>query len=274
MTTPVRGAVSALVAAAAGAVVTRAVYRRLGTDPPGGHHQWERINHRGRPVTLAAGPAVALGAAAGAAVAPAVPTRIRVMGTLVAGGVGAVGFYDDMTGSSASKGLRGHLSALRRGEVTSGAVKVAVIGVAGLAGAAAVSDGPLDAVIGAAAVAGHANLVNLMDLRPGRALKVAMLHAPVAITGPAGAVGAAGLGAGAAMLPDDLAERSMLGDAGANALGAVLGLAMVAGERRVARLVHLGVVTGLILASEKVSFTQVIDRTPVLCRLDRLGRRP
>ncbi|MGH8777425.1 MAG: hypothetical protein ACRDWI_20575, partial [Jiangellaceae bacterium] len=73
---------------------------------------------------------------------------------------------------------------------------------------------------------------------------------------------------------DDLGERTMLGDAGANALGAVLGLALVARESRPARLVHLGVVAAMTLASEKVSFTQVIERTPVLRGLDRLGRRP
>lgn len=268
-----RGAASALGAAAVGAGVAWVALRRLGDDPPGGAQRWERTNHRGRAVTLAAGPAVTLGAAVGTALAPGTPRPVRVAGALVAGTVGAVGLYDDLAGSAASKGLRGHLSALRRGEVTSGAVKVAVIGVAGLAGAAAVSDNPLDALVGGAAVAGHANLLNLLDLRPGRALKAASLHAPVALTAPAGGVAAAALGAGAAVLHDDLAERTMLGDAGANALGAALGLALVARESRAARLVHLGVVTALTLASEKVSFTQVIDRTPVLRELDRLGRR-
>jgi hypothetical protein len=191
----------------------------------------------------------------------------------VAGAVGAVGLFDDLSGSAASKGLRGHLSALRRGEVTSGAVKVVVIGAAGLAAGAAVSDNAVDAVIGGAAVAGHANLLNLLDLRPGRALKAALLHMPLAFSSPAGAIAAAGLGAGASVLADDLGERTMLGDAGANALGAVLGLALVARSGRAARLAHLGLVTALTLASEKVSFTRVIARTPVLRELDQLGRR-
>jgi UDP-N-acetylmuramyl pentapeptide phosphotransferase/UDP-N-acetylglucosamine-1-phosphate transferase len=99
------------------------------------------------------------------------------------------------------------------------------------------------------------------------------MHAPVALTAPAGGVAAAAVGAGAAVLHDDLAERTMLGDAGANALGAALGLALVAREGRAARLVHLGVVTALTLASEKVSFTRVIERTPILRELDHLGRR-
>jgi UDP-GlcNAc:undecaprenyl-phosphate/decaprenyl-phosphate GlcNAc-1-phosphate transferase len=265
---------SAIAAATVGAGVARAVYRRVSTNPPGGVRRWERINHRGGTVTLAAGPALATGAAVGAALAPGITPRLRLAGAALAGAVGAVGLYDDLAGTASSKGLRGHLSALRRGEVTSGAVKVAVIGAAGLAVSTAVSDGPLDALVGGAAVAGHANLLNLLDLRPGRALKVGVLHAPFALTGPAGGIAAAGLGAGAALLADDLAERTMLGDAGANALGAVLGLALVARSSRLARLVHLGAVAALTLASEKVSFTQVIGRTPVLRELDRLGRRP
>jgi UDP-GlcNAc:undecaprenyl-phosphate/decaprenyl-phosphate GlcNAc-1-phosphate transferase len=268
-----RGAVAAVAAAAIGAGVAKAVYKRICTNPPGGSVHWERINHRGGTLTLAAGPAVALGAAAGTVLAPGVTMRTRVLGATVAGAVGAVGLYDDLAGSAGSKGLRGHLSALRRGEVTSGAVKVVVIGTVGLASAAAVSDNALDAVIGGAAVAGHANLLNLLDLRPGRAVKVALLHAPLAFSSPAGAVAAAGLGAGAGVLADDLDERTMLGDAGANALGAMLGLALVARSGREARLIHLGIVAALTLASEKVSFTQVIARTPVLRELDQLGRR-
>ena len=273
MTPTGRGAVTAAAAAVIGAGVARAVYQRISADPPGGSGPWERINHRGSTLTLAAGPAVALGAAAGAALAPGTPARTRATGAVVAGAVGAVGLFDDLSGSAASKGLRGHLSALRRGEVTSGAVKVVVIGAAGLAAGAAVSDNAVDAVIGGAAVAGHANLLNLLDLRPGRALKAALLHTPLAFSSPAGAIAAAGLGAGAGVLADDLGERTMLGDAGANALGAVLGLALVARSGRAARLAHLGLVTALTLASEKVSFTQVIARTPVLRELDQLGRR-
>lgn len=263
---------TALVAAGVGAAVARVVTRRLSADPPGGAARWERENHRGRTVTLAAGAATAAGAAAGAVIAPGVPARVRVAGALVAAAAGAAGLYDDLAGDSASKGLRGHLSALARGDVTTGAVKIGVIGASGLAGAAMVSDNALDTLIGGAAVAGHANLLNLFDLRPGRAIKVSLLHAPVAVTGPAGLVGAAALGAAGAVLPGDLAERTMLGDAGANALGAAVGLALVAREGRAGRLAHLATVTALTLASEKVSFTQVIAGNPVLRRLDELGR--
>jgi UDP-GlcNAc:undecaprenyl-phosphate/decaprenyl-phosphate GlcNAc-1-phosphate transferase len=80
--------------------------------------------------------------------------------------------------------------------------------------------------------------------------------------------------AGLALLPEDLGERAMLGDCGANALGAMLGAAAAASLPRPARIVLLAGIAGLTAASEKVSFTKVIERTPALHWLDMLGRRP
>jgi hypothetical protein len=82
------------------------------------------------------------------------------------------------------------------------------------------------------------------------------------------------LGATLAVLPADLGERVMLGDCGANALGALVGLRWAAIPSRGRRAALLATVTALTLASEKVSFTTVIEATPGLRELDRLGRRP
>jgi hypothetical protein len=87
-----------------------------------------------------------------------------------------------------------------------------------------------------------------------------------AVAGPAGAA--------LALLPEDLSERAMLGDAGANALGAMLGAAAAASLPRPARAALLAGFIGLTAASEVVSFTAVIERTPALRWLDMLGRRP
>ena len=82
------------------------------------------------------------------------------------------------------------------------------------------------------------------------------------------------MAAAAALLPEDLGERAMLGDGGANALGAMLGTAAAVSLPRPARIVTLAAVVGLTAASEVVSFTQVIARTPALNWVDMLGRRP
>lgn len=119
-----------------------------------------------------------------------------------------------------------------------------------------------------ALIAGTANFTNLCDLRPGRAAKVTLVLAAGLLRGGAAPV----LGAAAGCLPSDLGEKSMLGDCGANALGAAVGTVAAAGLPRPVKLAALLAVIGLNLASERVSFTAVIDRTPVLRWLDQLGR--
>jgi len=253
-----------------------------------------RTNFRGHEVSLAGG----IGLAAGAGVAAAVAGGPVGAAAAIAGlGAGAVGAYDDIVGArpghTGAKGFRGHLAALRAGRVTTGLVKIAGIGAAGLAAAALLehrrargfgaaepagrpsfTGGLADVAVSGALIAGTANLFNLFDLRPGRALKVGLLvGAPLAVAGPGAPVAAAATGAAAAALPDDLGERTMLGDAGANALGAVLGTVLAAHTGRTARLAVLAGVVGLTAASERVSFTKVIERTPPLNALDRLGRR-
>jgi hypothetical protein len=64
----------------------------------------------------------------------------------------------------------------------------------------------------------------------------------------------------------------MLGDSGANALGAAVATAAARALPRSFRLLACAAVTALNLASERVSFTAVIERTPLLRRLDQLGR--
>ncbi|MGH3322488.1 MAG: hypothetical protein ACRDN9_20390 [Streptosporangiaceae bacterium] len=264
-----------LAGVALGAAAARAAYVTLVRRPPGGGSNWSRTNHRGEPVTLLAGPACVAGVATGVAVTPCVPPRVRMAVGLAALGAGGLGAYDDLTPSGAAKGFKGHLGALARGEVTSGAVKLCGIGVTGLAAGALVARRPADVLVCGAAVAGSANLVNLFDLRPGRAIKVGLLAALplLCVPGPAGAAAAAPLGAAVALLPDDLGERAMLGDAGANALGAALGVAVSARLPTRGRLAAVGVLAGLTAASEVVSFTRVIEAVAPLRWADGLGRR-
>ena len=59
------GRLAALTAGATAAGAARLAYSALNRRPPGGVKTWSRTNHRGEPVTLLEGPAVAVGAIAG-----------------------------------------------------------------------------------------------------------------------------------------------------------------------------------------------------------------
>ncbi|RJK93186.1 hypothetical protein D5H78_16995 [Vallicoccus soli] len=235
--------------------------------------RFARTNHAGHPVTLLEGPAVAAAALACAATVPG-PPRLRAAAALATGAGAVLGAWDDVAGSADARGLRGHLGALRRGEVTTGALKVVGLGAAGLTAGALVRRDPLDALLAGGVVAGAANLVNLLDLRPGRAGKaVLLLCAPaLARPGAAGDLLAGPVGATAALLVPDLRARSMLGDCGANALGALVGVGIAAATSRPVLAAHLAGIAALTVASERVSFTAVIERTPGLRELDGLGR--
>jgi UDP-GlcNAc:undecaprenyl-phosphate/decaprenyl-phosphate GlcNAc-1-phosphate transferase len=256
-----------------GAVVLLA-RRALGSAPPGGSELWARTNHRGEQVTLLEGPSVAAGLAAGSLLSRQAAARTRLATAGAVCTVAVVGCYDDLWGSTSTKGLHGHLSALRSGQVTSGSVKIGVIGLTGLAAARVIRPGGsmVGTALDGALIAGAANLVNLLDLRPGRALKVGLAAAVGA--SPVAPLAAPVIGATAAALPGDLGEESMLGDCGANAVGASLGCVLVAGSSRVSRLAALAGIVALTLASEKVSFSAWIDSHPAATWLDRLGRRP
>ncbi len=248
-------------------------------DPAAGSGgRWLRRNHAGAPVTLLEGPAAVGGILAGAAVLATATPRLAGAVAAAALGSGAVGAFDDLYGSAQARGFRGHLRALRAGTVTSGMVKIVGVGLSSLAAAAILASergGPtgrrlLEVGVDTAVTAGMANLANLFDLRPGRSGKVILLVAlPFATSGAAPAFGSA-LGA----LPTDLAARSMLGDCGANALGAAAATAMVGRVPLAGRLAALVAVVALNLASERVSFTAVIERVRLLRWLDGLGRMP
>src|SRR5687768_17784503 len=239
------------------------------------------MNYAGRPGTLLGGPALAVSATATAVLGA--PSGTHAAAAVVGAVSGLVGGYDDLAGArpeqAGDKGLAGHLAARRAGRVSAGAVKVAGIGAAAAVAAVLTRSarGPagfVDGVLTTGLVAGTANLMNLLDLRPGRAGKAGALAAAAGLGGPAGGLVAGPLGATAAVLPADLGERVMLGDCGANAVGALLGLRLAALPGRASRAGLLTGVVALTLASEKISFTKVIEATPGLRELDRLGRRP
>ncbi|HEX3199324.1 MAG TPA: hypothetical protein VHR39_17395 [Propionibacteriaceae bacterium] len=276
------GVAAAVVAAIAN---QRAAQARpnIAAQPPGGTgsgSQWIRTNHAGAGVTLAEGPIAVIALMVGAGVDRLLDNSgRRSLAVVVASvGSGAVGAYDDLYGTTQAKGFRGHLRALSSGEVTSGMIKILGVGLSAGAAAALVQRArpgcaepvcrAVDWLLDTALIAGTANLTNLLDLRPGRAAKAIILLG----SGLVGFGAAPAVGAATGSLPSDLAARSMLGDCGANALGAAVGTAAAQALPRRFRLLVCGAVAALNLVSERVSFTAVIERTPLLRRLDQLGR--
>jgi hypothetical protein len=118
-------------------------------------------------------------------------------------------------------------------------------------------------VSGALLVGLGANFMNQLDTRPGRALK-AYLVGSLLVGAPARSA--------VFLLPYDLREMAMLGDAGSNALGAMLGLSSVDRLTGRSRWLAIGALAGLTLLGERRSLGELIERTPGLRTLDRLGR--
>lgn len=209
-----------------------------------------------------------------------VPWELAWVPVVTVGGMFLAGLWDDLRGDERPRGFSGHLGAARGGAITGGIVKMisgAVVGVTTFwALEREVSLAPRVLLAGAT-IALTANLINLFDRAPGRALKVFLLGAvPLVFVDADWRLMAAGaIGAALALLPVDLRAKGMLGDAGANPLGAILGvgLAMLGGGDTGALAGIVVVLLALNLASEKWSFSTIIERTPWLARLDHLGRK-
>ena len=247
-----------------------------------------RSNHRGANLPTAGGVVVVLSivlvegarvglGALGVGHEPGLDgTRALVL--LACVGFGLFGFLDDVLATGEESGFGGHVRALARGRVTTGLIKL--VGGGALALVLASAPGPEARprlLADAAVIALAANLGNLLDRAPGRSTKVgvvAWIPLLVLAGGDAFSIALAPvMGAFVAVAPDDLAERLMLGDAGANILGAVLGLGVVLETGFATRLVVLVVLGALNLVSERVSFSRVIERVAFLRNIDRLGRR-
>jgi UDP-GlcNAc:undecaprenyl-phosphate GlcNAc-1-phosphate transferase len=205
------------------------------------------------------------------------PTILVVVTAL---GFGLLGLVDDLAATGDERGFVGHIRALAAGRLTTGGLKLIGGGLLALVVCgAARTDGIGPLLIDASLVSLAANLGNLFDRAPGRAIKfgtialvAVLLMASIAdrsqLTGVAMVLGAA-LG----LLLFDLREELMLGDAGSNVIGATVGLALVLTCGLATRVAVLAVVVALNLASERVSFGRVIDDVAALRFVDRLGRR-
>lgn len=189
-----------------------------------------------------------------------------------------LGLIDDLLGNRGSRGLKGHFGALFRGELTTGALKALGGGLGALFISILTLKGQpwWEILIAALLIALAANTVNLMDLRPGRAIKVFYLwffvllsvyysRMPLVLLAPLA-------GALFALAPIDLKAKGMLGDTGANLIGAALGLACAWAMPFTGQLILVVFLLLLHLFTERYSLTQIIEKNPLLRFLDNLGR--
>jgi UDP-N-acetylmuramyl pentapeptide phosphotransferase/UDP-N-acetylglucosamine-1-phosphate transferase len=192
-------------------------------------------------------------------------------------GFGFLGLVDDLAAVGSERGFRGHLGALRHARVTTGLLKlVAGAGIAVVLVATPGFKSGRSLIVDALLIALAANLGNLLDRAPGRTIKAGLVaYVPLAIvlgTDPTGVALAPVMGASFGLLGDDLHERLMLGDTGANVIGAVLGLGVVLGTQESTRIAVMLILLALNVAAELVSFSAIIDAVAPLRWLDRLGR--
>jgi UDP-GlcNAc:undecaprenyl-phosphate GlcNAc-1-phosphate transferase len=245
----------------------------------------DRPNHRGTIVPAVLG-LVVVSAAATAVLGVALERASRSGRVVITGRVEWVslavaivftaGLMDDLS-HGGPRGLRGHFAALLDRRLTTGLAKLAAaLGAGALVAVVVPHRSVLERIAGVVLMAGAANLLNGLDVAPGRAAKAFLLAgAGVLAGGPAWATAVPLLTLYGAEVPAawlDLRERAMLGDAGANALGFALGAGLYTVLQGWGIVVAGGVAIGLNVVAETVTLSRVIDALSPLRWFDRVGR--
>lgn len=190
-----------------------------------------------------------------------------------------IGFVDDMLGTRDVLGLKGHFKSLLEGRLTTGALKAIVGLLVAFVISISFTSGFLEVIVNTLIIALFTNFFNLLDLRPGRAIKVYIIAFLGIIFGLnltdkfAAAVPFIPLaGSIIGYMPYDLKAYSMMGDAGSNVLGASVGFLAASAFSLYTKIAILACLIGIHLFTEKYSLTELIEKNSFLKYLDNLGR--
>ena len=185
------------------------------------------------------------------------------------------GALDDLIGNRNVSGLKGHFKSLFKGELTTGGFKALFGGFVGLVVSVCISNDIVDIIVNTLIIALSTNLMNLFDLRPGRAIKaylVIMIPIYITLTGYTKVFPLLILPNVLAYFNTDLKARGMMGDTGSNVLGISIGVLMAFGYGIKVRLAWLVFLILMHLITEKFSLTKIIEKNRVLKFIDNLGR--
>nr|WP_314495487.1 glycosyl transferase [uncultured Peptostreptococcus sp.] len=186
-----------------------------------------------------------------------------------------VGIIDDSLGNRGVTGLMGHFKALFKGSLTTGAFKALLGGFVGLTLAVTLSKSIPNIIAATLVVALSTNMMNLFDLRPGRAIKVYIILAIIIFLASAKfnrEVMMLIVPAVLAYFYFDLRALTMMGDAGSNVLGVSIGVFIVSSFDLPVQLVSLVLLVAIHVLTEKFSLTKIIENNKFLNYVDKLGR--
>lgn len=185
------------------------------------------------------------------------------------------GILDDIIGNRDVSGLKGHFKSLLNGKLTTGGFKALFGGFIGLVISIAISKNIYDIVINTLIIALSTNLMNLLDLRPGRAIKGYLLISIVLLS----TLGEYTRNLLLLIFPNviayfnqDLKAKAMMGDTGSNVLGISIGILFVMGYSLKVRLIWLAFLIFIHILTEKYSLTKIIENNKFLNFIDKLGR--
>jgi len=190
-----------------------------------------------------------------------------------------IGFIDDMLGTRDVLGFKGHFKSLLRGRLTTGTLKAIIGLLVSFVISLSITSNPLETVTNTLIIALLTNFFNLLDLRPGRAIKVYIFTFLVILIGLIITHRAAAVlpfiplvGSIIGYMPYDLKARCMMGDAGSNVLGISVGVLVVLILSWHIKAAVLAFLIGIHIFTEKYSLTDVIKNNRLLNYLDNLGR--
>jgi len=196
---------------------------------------------------------------------------LALVGILI---IGLAGLIDDLIGSNKVRGLKGHIKKLVQLELTTGGLKAVFGAFTSIFISLLVSIDTLDFILNFITISLFTNFINLLDLRPGRALKGFLFFAVLfilAVNNVYEIILLSYIGASIAYLPYDLKARSMLGDIGSNSLGIILGITATSFPVYIKSILVI-ILIFVHIYCEKYSITKLILKNKILRYIDNLGR--